>query len=93
MATKLYSPAGTEIIGTLESIPGTALLSEVTRSPDGSLELTYGGGTNVDWDNQQTVRRFNPPTKAHERVFVCEDGDEWLESQVELREEDPDAPD
>jgi hypothetical protein len=82
---KLYSPAGTEIRGTWDRIPGTALIQndgEVTRNEDGTFEFEWAGGTDVHWDDQVTL------TRNGHRLFVCEDGEIWPENVLELREEE-----
>jgi hypothetical protein len=70
------------IIGTLESVLGVAGISGGERKPDGSIDVWYDGGTNVNWDSQETVLGPN-----RERTFVDEDGESVLESNVELVED------
>jgi len=71
------------IDGTLERLSGCAGVSSATRLPDGKFELVWGGGTNIYWDEQETVL-----TDGGERTFIDENGDSVLESEIELIEED-----
>jgi len=64
---KLYTPSGKQIIGTKETVPGTALTQEYKT--DG--EPIYDGETKVWWDDQKTV------WSRGSRVYICEDGEEW----------------
>ncbi len=66
------------ITGTLETVPGEAFLARATRTPEGTLDLEYEGETQVSWDAQRSVYREG------QKVFVDEDGNEYLESQVML---------
>lgn len=43
------------IKGTLETLSGCALFSEVKRKSDGSISYEYVGETEVFWDEQRTV--------------------------------------
>lgn len=91
---KAFSPTGVQIIGTKDLIPGVANITPdtFTRDANGSLDFEWTGGTDVDWDNQMTVECPDPGMKDcfTGRVFVDEDGDEWLESQIVLKDEDDD---
>lgn len=88
----ICSPHGTRIIGTLERLPGVALIQQddVTNGPDGTFALEYAGGTNVDWNAQATVYRqpVGDGKAPPQRVFVDEDGDEFLEGECHLAEEE-----
>ncbi len=53
--------------GTLETIPGLALLM---FDEDGNAE--YAGGTDVCWDGQQTIRDEQGRVR-----LMCPDGHEW----------------
>jgi hypothetical protein len=82
---KLFAPDGTLIVSTKEVIPGTCDISydnPVSRNADGTFSFEYTGGTDVDWDGQKTV------TRLRQRVFIDEAGDEWLEDQLVLREDE-----
>lgn len=84
MAKVLIAPNGAPIVGTLELIPGVAGIQRVKagKGDGGLFEIEYDGETEVDWDNQVTVKRKGG------RVFVDPDGQEWLESQLRLIDED-----
>lgn len=73
-----------EIAGTLERCPGVALLhlEDCKTLPDGKIEIAYAGETKMFWDDQYTV------TRNKERVFVDRDGTEYLESEIELIEDE-----
>jgi hypothetical protein len=83
-ATLFVGGTGVAIKGTLELAPGIAMLdaSSVKVGPgtDGNGEwlFDYQGGTEIDWDCQETTRRDG------EIVFVDENDDEWLASQCSL---------
>lgn len=81
---KLYAPDGTEITGTYEKVFGEALIAnfDVTRNADGTFDFAYAGGTEINWNSQVTV------TRQGQRVFVDEDGGEWLENELVLREDE-----
>jgi hypothetical protein len=64
------APNGNEIVGTYEMTPGRA---------EGSFEgsrFEHEGGTEHFYDDQLTV------TLAGETVYIDEDGDHWMESQL-----------
>ena len=73
-----YAPDGTRIIGTLESIPGTALILGV--DDDGTPE--YLGETEVFWDGQQTCTGDQGQT-----IWIDENGYEWATCDLTYREE------
>jgi hypothetical protein len=81
---KAISPTGTTIVGTVETIPGTANIEETSFLLDinGVLCFEYSGGTDVDWDEQETV------TVNGKRQFVDEGGDVWGEDKIKLVEND-----
>jgi len=58
---------GQQARGTLEAIPGVALL---LFDDDGSAD--YLGGTDVCWDGQKTVRAEDGRV-----TLVCPDGHDW----------------
>lgn len=78
----MIAPNGLRIIGTLETIPGCALIMPDTAVTlkDGTFDFEWDGETTVWWDGQQTVKRRKC------RVFVDEDYNEWLESELKLAE-------
>lgn len=78
MSKKMVSPDGTRITGSYERIYGVAQIIDF----DDEGEPNYEGTTDVNWDSQETIMRHG------ERVFVDEDGDEYLEGQCKLVDED-----
>jgi hypothetical protein len=74
------SPKGSPIVGTLEIIHGVA---NCTIHSDGTR--TYDGGTDVDWDSQETVVRDGKV------IFVDEDGEEWTFDQLKLEDDEDDG--
>ena len=77
---QLYAPNGKRIIASKDWVPGNALIASATRNPDGTLEIEWAGETRICWDGQYTEERRN------QRVFVDEDGNEWLEKRLHLAE-------
>ena len=70
-----FGPNGIEIVGSKEVIPGTAgILGWENGEPN------YDGETEVDWDNQQTVRRDD------ELVYIDDHGNEWLRGQLTFKD-------
>ena len=67
----LMTPKGKRIDRTVETIPGTCGLADVTKNADGTFELQYDGlGTDIDWDNQtQDVTDSEPRTPLHGPVM------------------------
>ena len=76
----LISPKGTLIVATLERLNGRALIvpSSVRVEPTGGFSFDYEGTTDIYWDDQRTV------VENDERVFVDEEGTEYLESELRL---------
>lgn len=76
----LISPQGTLIVATLERLSGRALIvpSSVRVVPTGGFSFDYEGTTDIFWDDQRTV------VENDERVFVDEEGTEYLESELRL---------
>jgi len=72
---KLMAPDGTDVVGTLEVVPGTAQVSGV-RLVDGRLDIDHGGETELDWEDQDTVEVDG------ELIFVDADGSYWKASQL-----------
>lgn len=88
---KLFAPDGTPIVSTLERVPGSCdIINEnVTRNEDGTFDFEWCGETELHWDGQETVERdITLGGSVMQRVFIDADGDEWLESQLVLRDED-----
>lgn len=83
MASKLVrkNDPAVEIIGTLEQVPGTAMVVGAEIDAEGRLQLDYDG-TRMHWNGQVTQ------TDAGERIFIDENDDEVLESDVVLMVDD-----
>jgi hypothetical protein len=79
-AMNLVSRKGTLIVATLERLSGRALIvpSSVRAEPTGGFSFEYEGTTDIFWDDQRTV------TQDDERVFLDEEGEEYLESELRL---------
>ena len=62
--------------------PGARTSREMNHLPisDGTLDFDYSGNTEMFYDEQKTVERHN------ERVYLDEEGNEWLESQLIVKE-------
>lgn len=69
---KYVSPNGDEIVGTLETLQGKALV--LGLADDGEPE--YLGETEVFWDEQKTVYR------DEKRIYVDVEGYEWTFDQL-----------
>ena len=76
----LVSPNGTIIAGTLERLHARAgiIPGSARRNPQGGIEFDHDGETELFWEDQRTVLR------DEERVFLDEEGWEFLESQLRL---------
>lgn len=77
----LYSPTGIKIIGTLETVSGCAAILGAKRDGDGSFDIEWAGDTEIYWDEQKTQT-----SPGGDRLFVDEDGQTWIESELELGE-------
>lgn len=75
-----FSPRGARIIGTNDTVPGTAHAREYYIGTDSALIPEYEGWTDVCWDAQEVV------TVDGERTYVCEDGETWKESELVFEE-------
>lgn len=73
-----------EIRGTLEQIYGCAEVLSFDRDKHGALIWEHGGATEMYWDTSETV------TRDREALFVDENGDEVIESDIELVTEEED---
>lgn len=72
-----YSPVGIHIIGTLESVSGTALIRGFDSE---TKEHLYSGQTVIDWDTQVTET-----DKLNGTMYVDEIGDIWFRHQLSFR--------
>lgn len=75
---QLYAPNGKRIVASSDLVPGNALIAGATRSPDGTFEIAWDGETKMCWDGQYTE------THRGQRVFIDEDGSQWLEKKLTL---------
>lgn len=66
------------IVATKEVVWGVCYFDSFEVDGAGKVEPEYSGGTEVDWDSQQTV------TREGKRVFIDENDEELLEDQVEV---------
>jgi hypothetical protein len=81
----LMSPAGTVIVATLERLSGRAMIVRGSARHDtlGCFEFEYEGTMEIFWDDQRTI------TRDEERVFLDENGSEFLESELKVEEKEP----
>lgn len=87
---KAFSPIGTLIVGTSESLLATAevALDSFSRDPrTGKLDFDHSGnGSTLHWDTQgQIVRKGQPQ-------FADDDGEDWDEKDLALVEDPIDEP-
>ena len=85
MSTKkgrLVTSHGVAVVGTLETIPGCARITDgsARRDASGRIAFDYAGDTEVWWDNQIT----ETDAMSNERLFVDENGDTLPESEVTI---------
>lgn len=78
---KLVTANDTLIIGTKETVPGTALASEFEA--DGTP--IYDGETKIWWDDQKTV------WSQGSRVYIDEAGEEYRFDELTVVADDEDA--
>lgn len=81
---KAYAPNGLPILGTYEMCPARAetVHDSFERDPvTGELTYDHEGGSEMFWDAMETQ------TRAGKVVFLDEDGNEWTEDQLVLRDE------
>lgn len=79
-----FAPNGSQILGTLERLSGRAEVTanSYSKGEGGELLFDYDGGTEIFYDDQVTAE-----DERGKRLFLAEDGTEWPEDQIELREE------
>ncbi|MCW5591034.1 MAG: hypothetical protein KIS74_02945 [Burkholderiales bacterium] len=70
------TPTGRRLRGTLESLTGTAEVSDVVRKDDGTIEIEWSGYTQVWWDGQETA------TENGQRLWVDSEGETWPEDKL-----------
>lgn len=79
----LTTPTGRRIVATVETIPGTCAISNVSRLRAGTTNLVeHAGETEVDWNGQRTAEVNG------ERLFVDEYKQVWMEHQLIFVDED-----
>lgn len=80
MAIREYlSPTGALILGTLERLTGRA---EIDGIDEETGEPSYSGGTEIFYDDQETVMRDGPGDVYRRMVYLDEDGREWTFDQL-----------
>lgn len=85
---KAFSGNFVPLTATADIIKASADFNSVTRDgSNGCLSPEFGGGSDVDWDSQET--RLN--ARGH-GIWLCEDGEEFSEGQVVLAPEECDEP-
>lgn len=78
---ELVAPTGAALVATLDVITAKALISGVFLCPGShgsspSIDPSYAGQSDVDWDSQRPYRIDGVVT------YVDENGCEWLEHQL-----------
>ncbi|MBK1669099.1 hypothetical protein CKO28_13755 [Rhodovibrio sodomensis] len=77
-----YSHTGEPIVGTLDSVTGTAEIIGFTQDGPGSeMVPDHGGGTDMHWDNQKTVT-----DGAGNPLYLDRAGELWRLDQLIFRE-------
>ena len=72
------SPTGSPIRGTLDQVPGIAIIEDFSRDPEtGDLTWQHAGETKMHWDGQAHVTNADG-----EILFVDENADIWPQSQL-----------
>jgi hypothetical protein len=79
---QLYAPNGKKITGTADTVKAVAGVEGWEE--DG--EPIYAGGSEVDWDSQETRETFSNGERT--MVVVDEDGEEWPKCECEVRDEE-----
>lgn len=61
-----FAPNGSPILGTLEKLSGRAEITDGSykKNPDGTLDFDYQGGTEMFYDDQETVLTDDPAIAA-----------------------------
>jgi len=77
------TPTGKDVEGVLQ------VMSGVSRAlgPDAAGNPDWAGDTRVFWDESEDVMKPDASGKL-QRVWICEDGCEWLESELTVEVED-----
>jgi hypothetical protein len=81
----LITKDGFRITATVETIIGTCRVISAERDASGQIILEYGDdGTEICWDTAEQIKRDGSP------VYQTEDGEEYLERDLELIDDDDD---
>jgi hypothetical protein len=80
---QLFAPNGKRIVGTADTVKAVANISHWDES--GAPVFV---GSSVDWDSQETRETFSNGERTP--VVVDEDGQEWPQSECEMREQGED---
>lgn len=76
-----HTPQGIPVKGILQKIAGVQHATHVDE--EGAPDY---GDTTVWWEEAVDAFEKNPVTRKEERVWVDEDGMEWFESELVLKE-------
>lgn len=84
---KLQAPNGKDVVGTLETVTGIALINSAEECQTGGesedlFGLDYEGTTDIEWDEQKTSRN-----EDGRRIFVDSNGMLWPENELVLVED------
>lgn len=83
---RAIAPNGATIVGTYEIVSGIAwIVGDSFRSTTEGLDFVYSGDTKIDWDGQQTTTAASET--GPQRVFVDENYESWLETEIKLVED------
>lgn len=93
---RAYAPTGALIVGSSEFVYGVARINidSFTRDNEGKMSFDWDGETKVNWDTQNNVSRLpeyrmfpSGESPVGKFVYTDEDGVEWREDQIVLKEE------
>ena len=74
------APNGLPITGSFEICPCRSIIAQFWRVDGGTRDFDYSGDSEMFYEEQRIVERDN------QRVFLDEEGNEWLESQLIVTE-------
>jgi hypothetical protein len=87
----LITKDGFPITATVETVISTCRIISAERDEDGLVILEYGDeGSEVHWDSAEQIKRHHEGSTKAEPVYQTEDGEEYLECDLELVEADED---
>jgi len=93
---RAYAPNGALIVGSSEYVLCRAeiAIDSFTRDDDGKISFDWAGETKVNWDCQENVSRLpeyrmypSGESPVGKFVYQDEDGEEWREDQITLKDE------